>query len=90
MQIDGAPTTSMMAVDAPILSGKAGLGSFVVHDRIGVSRDLTWQVISPTMCAPHSEHLVVRFTRRGLHLLSSIGGPHLLGHQRPGIPRQYQ
>ncbi|MBK9762371.1 MAG: type IX secretion system membrane protein PorP/SprF [Flavobacteriales bacterium] len=40
MRMDGAPTTSMMAVDAPILSGKAGLGFSVVHDRIGVSRDL--------------------------------------------------
>lgn len=39
-QMDGAPQTSMMAVDAPLMKGKMGAGLSIVHDQIGVSRDL--------------------------------------------------
>ncbi len=40
MQMEGAPTTSVAAVDGSIMSGKMGLGLSIAHDRIGVSRDL--------------------------------------------------
>ena len=40
LRVDGAPQTSMMAVDAPLMKGKMGAGLSIVHDRIGVSRDL--------------------------------------------------
>jgi len=40
LQVEGAPRTSMMALDAPLLNGKMGAGLSVVHDQIGVSRDL--------------------------------------------------
>lgn len=40
VQMDGAPRTSMLAMDGSILNGKMGLGFSIVHDQIGVSRDL--------------------------------------------------
>lgn len=40
MKVEGAPQTSMMAVDAPLMKGKMGAGLSIVHDRIGVSRDI--------------------------------------------------
>lgn len=40
LQVDGAPRTSMLAVDGPLMHGKMGLGFSIVHDRIGVSRDM--------------------------------------------------
>ncbi len=40
LKVEGAPRTSMMAFDAPLLNGKMGAGLSVVHDQIGVSRDL--------------------------------------------------
>jgi type IX secretion system PorP/SprF family membrane protein len=40
MQVEGAPRTSMAALDAPVMNGKMGLGFTIVHDQIGVSRDL--------------------------------------------------
>jgi type IX secretion system PorP/SprF family membrane protein len=36
----GAPSTSMLAFDAPVWKNKLGLGVSMVHDQIGVSRDL--------------------------------------------------
>ncbi len=40
MGMEGAPRTSTMAVDGPLMGDKMGLGFTLVHDRIGVSRDL--------------------------------------------------
>ncbi len=40
LKVEGAPRTSMMAVDAPLMNGKMGAGLSIVHDQIGVSRDL--------------------------------------------------
>jgi type IX secretion system PorP/SprF family membrane protein len=40
LQVEGAPRTSMMAIDAPLMNGKMGAGFSIVHDQIGVSRDL--------------------------------------------------
>ncbi|HRH39100.1 MAG TPA: type IX secretion system membrane protein PorP/SprF [Flavobacteriales bacterium] len=40
VQMEGAPKTSMMAIDGPLMKGKMGLGFTMVHDQIGVSRDL--------------------------------------------------
>ncbi len=40
MKVEGAPQTSMMAIDAPLMKGKMGAGLSIVHDQIGVSRDL--------------------------------------------------
>ena len=40
LKVEGAPRTSMMAVDAPLMKGKMGAGLSIVHDQIGVSRDL--------------------------------------------------
>lgn len=40
MQVEGAPRTSMLAVDAPLMSNTMGLGFSLVHDQIGISRDL--------------------------------------------------
>lgn len=40
VQVEGAPRTSMMAIDGPLLNGKMGLGFSMVHDQIGISRDL--------------------------------------------------
>jgi type IX secretion system PorP/SprF family membrane protein len=40
LRVEGAPQTSMMAVDAPLMKGKMGAGLSIVHDQIGVSRDL--------------------------------------------------
>jgi len=39
-QMEGAPSTAMLAVDGPVWNDKMGLGFTIVHDRIGVSRDL--------------------------------------------------
>lgn len=36
----GAPVTSMMAIDGPLWNERMGLGFTLVHDQIGVSRDL--------------------------------------------------
>lgn len=36
----GAPRTSMAAVDGPLWNNRMGLGLTVVHDQIGISRDL--------------------------------------------------
>lgn len=40
MRIEGAPQTSMMAFDTPLMKGKMGAGLSIVHDQIGVTRDL--------------------------------------------------
>lgn len=40
MQVEGAPRTSMLAIDGPVMNNKMGLGFSLVHDQIGVSRDL--------------------------------------------------
>ncbi|MCB0764823.1 MAG: type IX secretion system membrane protein PorP/SprF [Flavobacteriales bacterium] len=40
LQVEGAPTTSMAAIDGSIMNGTMGLGLSIVHDRIGVSKDL--------------------------------------------------
>ncbi len=40
LQMDGAPRTSMAAIDGSVMHGKMGLGLSIVHDQIGVSRDL--------------------------------------------------
>jgi type IX secretion system PorP/SprF family membrane protein len=40
LQMEGAPRTSMMAIDGPLMNGKMGAGLSIVHDQIGVSRDL--------------------------------------------------
>lgn len=40
VQMDGAPRTSMAAIDGSLLNGKMGVGFSLVHDQIGVSRDL--------------------------------------------------
>ena len=40
LQVEGAPRTSMLAFDAPLMHQHMGLGFTMVHDQIGVSRDL--------------------------------------------------
>ena len=40
VHVDGAPRTSMFAVDGPLMNNKMGVGLSIVHDQIGVSRDL--------------------------------------------------
>lgn len=40
MQVEGAPRTSMAAIDGSLMNGTMGLGFTIVHDQIGVSRDL--------------------------------------------------
>lgn len=40
LQMEGAPRTSMAAIDGSLMNGKMGLGLTIVHDQIGVSRDL--------------------------------------------------
>ena len=40
VQVDGAPRTSMLAIDAPLMNRSMGLGFSIVHDQIGVSKDL--------------------------------------------------
>ncbi len=40
VQMEGAPRTSMLALDGTVMNGKMGLGFSMVHDQIGVSRDL--------------------------------------------------
>lgn len=36
----GAPTTSMLGIDGPVMGERMALGFTLVHDRIGVSRDM--------------------------------------------------
>lgn len=48
--VTGAPQTSMLAYDAPLMGNKMGVGFSMVHDVIGVSRDLQ-------MDAHYSYHL---------------------------------
>jgi type IX secretion system PorP/SprF family membrane protein len=50
LQVDGAPRTSMLAVDGPLLGTNMALGFSLVHDRIGVSRDMD-------MAAHYAYHL---------------------------------
>lgn len=38
--LPGAPRTSMLAVDGPVMGDKMGLGFSLVHDQIGISRDM--------------------------------------------------
>ncbi len=38
--IEGAPVTSMIAIDGPAWNDRMGLGFTLVHDRIGISRDM--------------------------------------------------
>ena len=38
--IEGAPTTSILAIDGPLWNNKMGLGFSLVHDQIGISSDL--------------------------------------------------
>lgn len=52
MQVEGAPRTSMLAIDGPAMSNKMGLGFSLVHDQIGISRDLD-------MSAHYAYHLRV-------------------------------
>lgn len=40
LQVEGAPRTSMAAIDGSLMNGTMGLGLTIVHDQIGVSRDL--------------------------------------------------
>ena len=40
MQVEGAPRTSLLAIDGPVMNNKMGLGFSLVHDQIGISRDL--------------------------------------------------
>lgn len=40
MQVEGAPRTSMLAVDGPLMGNRMGVGFSLVHDQIGISRDL--------------------------------------------------
>lgn len=40
MQVEGAPRTSMLAVDGSLMGNRMGLGFSLVHDQIGISRDL--------------------------------------------------
>ncbi len=38
--LPGAPKTSLLGFDTPLLDGKMGLGFTLSHDRIGISRDM--------------------------------------------------
>ncbi|MFN3875032.1 MAG: type IX secretion system membrane protein PorP/SprF [Flavobacteriales bacterium] len=40
LQVEGAPRTSMLAIDAPAWGDRMGLGFSLVHDQIGISRDI--------------------------------------------------
>ncbi|HMC97693.1 MAG TPA: PorP/SprF family type IX secretion system membrane protein, partial [Flavobacteriales bacterium] len=40
VQVEGAPRTSMLAIDGPLMNKSMGLGFSIVHDQIGVSKDL--------------------------------------------------
>ncbi|MBK8499597.1 MAG: type IX secretion system membrane protein PorP/SprF [Flavobacteriales bacterium] len=40
VQMEGAPRTSMLAIDGPLLNGKMGVGFSLVHDEIGISKDV--------------------------------------------------
>jgi len=39
-QMEGAPRTSLLGIDGPVIGDKMALGFTLVHDQIGVSRDL--------------------------------------------------
>ncbi|HEX2618238.1 MAG TPA: type IX secretion system membrane protein PorP/SprF [Flavobacteriales bacterium] len=39
MNVDGAPRTSMLAIDGPLLGEKMGVGFTLVNDRIGISHE---------------------------------------------------
>lgn len=39
-QIDGAPTTSMLGMDGSFSDGKMGMGFTLIHDKLGVTRDI--------------------------------------------------
>ena len=57
LQVEGAPRTSMIALDAPVMNNKMGLGFTLVHDQIGVSRDLD-------MAGHYAYHLKLNETSR--------------------------
>lgn len=38
--VTGAPTTSTLAFDAPLMNNKFGLGFTMIHDQVGVTREL--------------------------------------------------
>lgn len=40
LNVAGAPTTSVLAIDGPLWNDRMGLGFTLVHDRIGISRDM--------------------------------------------------
>src|SRR6185436_18591226 len=40
VQVEGAPRTSMIAIDGPLMNKSMGLGLSIVHDQIGVTKDL--------------------------------------------------
>ncbi len=40
VQMEGAPRTSMLGIDGPVMGDRMALGFTLVHDQIGVSRDL--------------------------------------------------
>jgi len=40
VDLDGAPTTQLLAIDGPVMDNKMGLGFTLINDQIGVSRDL--------------------------------------------------
>jgi type IX secretion system PorP/SprF family membrane protein len=40
VQMEGAPRTSMLGIDGPVMGERMALGFTLVHDQIGVSRDL--------------------------------------------------
>lgn len=52
MQVEGAPRTSMLALDAPLMHDKMGVGFTIAHDQIGVTRDLD-------MAAQYAYHMRV-------------------------------
>ena len=40
VNLEGAPTTQLFAIDGPVMDNKMGLGFTLINDQIGVSRDL--------------------------------------------------
>lgn len=66
MQVEGAPRTSMLAIDGPLMGNRMGLGFSLVHDQIGISRDLD-------MSAHYAYHLRVgRSSRVALGLRGGL------------------
>ena len=61
LQVEGAPRTSMLAIDGPVMNNKMGLGFSIVHDQIGISKDLD-------MSAHYAYHL-----RTGAHSKLAFG-----------------